>query len=118
MSKKSNYSDFAAFINKSHERVFNDSIMRLIIIEIKLKSCDFNEQMILPRYFSGDTTYKGEVYKKTASIEDLLSKKAVQQAKELVKNGSSINFKNTNEIRNWICDEAQINNGSLAALFE
>ena len=42
------YNDLAKFINKSHERRFNDALMKLVIVEIKLKSFDFNENIILP----------------------------------------------------------------------
>lgn len=112
------YIDFAKFINKSHERVFNDTVMRIIITEIKLKSGDFNEFMIIPRYFNKSTFYQGEEYKYSAKINELLNKKAVQQAKELVKKGSSINFDSIEHLRNWICEETNINQGSLASLFE
>lgn len=112
------YIDFAKFINKSHERVFNDTIMRIIITEIQLKSSDFNEFMIIPRYFNKSTFYQGEEYKYSAKINELLNKKAVQQAKYLVKKGSKINFKNTEHLRNWISEETGINSGSLASLFE
>lgn len=112
------YVDFAKFINKSHERVFNDTVMRIIITEIKLKSGDFNEFMIIPRYFNKSTFYQGEEYKYSAKINELLNKKAVQQAKELVKKGSLIDFDSIEHLRNWICDETNINQGSLAALFE
>ncbi|MCB0447187.1 MAG: hypothetical protein KDD03_06685 [Gelidibacter sp.] len=112
------YADLAKFINKAHERRFNDSLMRLIIKEIQLKSCDFNETMILPRYFEKDTIYEGVVYKRAAKINELLSKKAVNQAKQLIKKGSKMDFKNLEHLRNWIHLETGINNGSLAALFE
>lgn len=112
------YIDFAKFINKSHERVFNDTVMRIIITEIKLKSGDFNEFMIIPRYFNKSTFYQGEEYKYSAKINELLNKKAVQQAKELVRKGSSIDFDSVEHLRNWICDETNINQGSLASLFE
>lgn len=112
------YIDFAKFINKSHERVFNDTVMRIIITEIKLKSGDFNEFMIVPRYFNKSTFYQGEEYKRSAKINELLNKKAVQQAKELIKKGSKMDFKSTENLRNWISEETGINSGSLASLFE
>ena len=112
------YIDFAKFINKSHERVFNDTVMRIIITEIQLKSNDFNEFMIVPRYFNKSTFYQGEEYKYSAKINELLNKKAVQQARELVKKGSSIDFNSVEHLRNWISEETGINSGSLAALFE
>ena len=112
------YIDFAKFINKSHERRFNDTLMKLIIIEIQLKSFDFNEEMILPRYFNKSTTYNGEVYERSGIIKEMLNKKALEQAKKLVKKGSEINFKNQDHLRNWICEETGINSGSLASLFE
>ena len=112
------YVDLAKFINRSYERRFNDALMKLIIIEIQLKSGDFNEEMILPRYFNKSTVYQGEVYKKCAIISELLSKKSILQAKELVKKGSLLDFKNTEQLRNWISDETGINSGSLSALFE
>jgi hypothetical protein len=112
------YSDLAKFINKSHERRFNDALMRVVIIEIKLKSFDFNENMILPRYFRKSVEYQGETYLESAFIKDLLNKKAIIQTKELIKKGSQMDFKNTDHLRNWISQETGINNGSLAALFE
>jgi hypothetical protein len=92
--------------------------MKLIIIEIQLKSFDFNEEMILPRYFNKSTTYNGEVYERSGIIKEMLNKKALEQAKKLVKKGSEINFKNQDHLRNWICEETGINSGSLASLFE
>lgn len=112
------YNDLAKFINKSHERVFNDTVMRIIITEIKLKSGDFNEFMIIPRYFNKSTFYQGVEYKFSAKINELLNKKAVMQAKKLVEIGSKIDFKSTEQLRNWISDETGINSGSLASLFE
>ena len=112
------YIDLAKFINKSHERRFNDALMRLIIIEIQLKSFYFNENMILPRYFNKSVEYQGETYLRSAFIKDLLSKKAIIQTKDLIKKGSKIDFKNTEHLRNWISEETGINSGSLAALFE
>jgi hypothetical protein len=112
------YIDFAKFINKSHERRFNDALMKLIIIEIELKSFDFNENMILPRYFNKSVEYQGETYLRSAFIKDLLSKKAIIQTKDLIKKGSKTDFKNRDDLRNWICEETGINNGSLSALFE
>ena len=116
--KHSNYKDFAKFINKSHERIFNETVIRIIITEIQLKSGEFNEEMIVPRYFNKSTFYHGEEYKYSAKIKDLLNKKAIIQAKELVKIGSSIDFKSLAHLRIWICQETGINSGSLASLFE
>ena len=115
---RSSYNDLAKFINKSHERRFNDALMRLVIVEIKLKSFDFNENMILPRYFNKSVEYEGEIYLRSAFIKDLLSKKAIIQTKELRKKGSQIDFKNTEHLRRWISEETGINSGSLASLFE
>ena len=112
------YNDLAKFINKSHERRFNDALMKLVIVEIKLKSFDFNENIILPRYFNKSVEYEGEIYLRSAFIKDLLSKKAIIQTKELIKKGSQIDFKNTDHLRNWISEETGINSGSLASLFE
>ena len=112
------YNDLAKFINKSHERRFNDALMRLIIVEIKLKSFDFNENIILPRYFNKSVEYDGEIYLRSAFIKDLLSKKAIIQTKELIKKGSQIDFKTTEHLRHWISVETGINSGSLASLFE
>ena len=112
------YNDLAKFINKSHERRFNDALMRLVIVEIKLKSFDFNENIILPRYFNKSVEYDGEIYLRSAFIKDLLSKKAIIQTKELIKKGSQIDFKTTEHLRHWISEETGINSGSLASLFE
>lgn len=112
------YNDLAKFINKSHERRFNDALMKLVIVEIKLKSFDFNENIILPRYFNKSVEYEGEIYLRSAFIKDLLSKKAIIQTKELIKKGSQIDFKNTEHLRHWISEETGINSGSLASLFE
>lgn len=112
------YNDLAKFINKSHERRFNDALMKLVIVEIKLKSFDFNENMILPRDFNKSVEYEGEIYLRSAFIKDLLSKKAIIQTKELIKKGSQIDFKNTEHLRHWISEETGINSGSLASLFE
>ena len=117
-ASSSAYKDLAKFINKSHERIFNDSLMRLVIVEIKLKSFDFNENMILPRYFNKSVEYEGEIYLRSAFIKDLLSKKAIIQTKELIKKGSQIDFKTTEHLRHWISVETGINSGSLASLFE
>lgn len=111
------YNELSSFINKSHERRFNDSIMRAVITEIKLKSGDFNEEMILPRYFNKATKYNGEVYAKSAAIKELMPKKAIEQAKALVAKGSSINLEIT-QIANWIVEETKINKGSVASLWE
>ena len=112
------YNDLAKFINKSHERRFNDALMKLVIIEIQLKSFYFNENMILPRYFNKSVEYQGETYLRSAFIKDLLSKKAIIQTKDLIKKGSKMDFKNTEHLRNWISEETGINSGSLAALFK
>lgn len=112
------YNDLAKFINKSHERRFNDALMKLVIVEIKLKSFDFNENIILPRYFNKSVEYEGEIYLRSAFIKDLLSKKAIIQTKELIKKGSQIDFKNTEHLRHWISEETGINSCSLASLFE
>ena len=111
------YNELSSFINRSHERRFNDSIMRLIITEIKLQSGEFNEEMILPRYFNKPTKYNGEVYSKSAAIKELMPKKAIEQAKNLVAKGSSMNLEIT-QIANWIVEETEINKGSVAALWE
>ena len=112
------YHDLSSFINKSHERRFNDSVMRMIVVEIKLKSFDFNEDAILPRYFNKSTEYNGELYEKSVKIKDYMPKKAIVQAKELIKKGSNITFENVQGIQNWIVSETAINNGSVNSLWE
>ena len=111
------YNELSNFINKSHERRFNDSVMRMIIIEIKLKSGEFNEEMILPRYFNKPTVYNGEVYERSVAIKDYMPKKAIVQAKALVKKGSSLQLSKS-QIADWIVEETSINKGSVAALWE
>jgi hypothetical protein len=112
------YQDLSYFINKSHERRFNDSVMRMIIVEIKLKSGELNEEAVLPRYFNKGVEYDGEVYEKSAVIKDFMPKKAIEQAKSLIKKGSLICFENKESIMNWIVEETNINRGSVASLWE
>ncbi len=113
----SQYNDLAIFINKANERRFNDALMMVIIIEIQLKSLNFNEDMILPRYFNKSVKYLGEIYERSAFIKDLVNKKIIGQIKKLIETGSSMDFKNTAAIKNWISKETGINNCSMSSLY-
>lgn len=68
------YDNLAKFINRANERVFNDSLMRVVVVEIKLKSGQINEEMILPRCYNKAIVYDGETYNKCAQIKDLIPK--------------------------------------------
>jgi hypothetical protein len=46
------YEELKRFINKAEERRFNDALMRMTIVEIKLRSGDINEHTIMPRYYN------------------------------------------------------------------
>ena len=93
------YKDFTKFINKGKERLFNDSLINVIVTEIKLKSRELNEYMILPRNCNQGILYNGEFYEKSNMIINMLSAKSLIQAKKLVKEGSEVDFKNTFEIK-------------------
>lgn len=90
--------------------------MRVLITEIKLKSGEINEEMILPRYYNKGIAYNGEFYKKSAMIKDLLPQKALIEIKTLTVAGSALDFETDAEIKNWIVAKTGINDCSLSAL--
>ena len=110
------YEALAKFINRPKERPFNDALMRVVSVEIKLKSCDLNEEMILPRYYNKGILYNGERYEQSAMIKDLLPKKALEQLKELICQGAKMEFENGSVLRNWVADTTGINDCSLISI--
>ena len=110
------YKNLAVFINKSEERIFNDSLMNVAATEISLKSGAINNQMILPRYYNRSCEYEGEVYERCGIIQEVLPNKALKELNVLVAAGSSLDFESKSALRVWIQKETGINDGSLSAI--
>lgn len=110
------YNNLKIFINKAQERIFNDYLMNLAVLEIQLKSKTLNETMILPRYYNKSIIYNGVVYERSAMIKDLVPKKALEELKKLILSGSAIVFKNKVEIKNWIVSQTGITDCSLSTV--
>ena len=105
--------NISKFINKAQEQRFNDALMNVVITEIRLKSGILNEEMILPCNNKG-IYYNGEFYEQSAMIKDLVPQKALLELKALVETGSKLNFENKQQIKNWIVNETEIKDCSLA----
>ena len=110
------YTDLAKFINNAKERIFNDTLMKLVGIEIKLKSGNLNEEIILPRYYDKGIWYNGEYLERCGMIKNILPRKALEQLKELVRMGAKIDFETNSAMRNWIADTTGINDCSLISI--
>jgi hypothetical protein len=108
------YARFATFINNSRERCFNDRLMLLLVLEIKLKSFELNEELILPRYQNKSFEYKGEKYESSAMIKDVLPQKALSELKELVCEGGERDFETLAECKEWIHHTTGIARGSIS----
>lgn len=110
------YKNLASFINNANERIFNDRLIILTVTEIKLKSGDINEEMILPRYYSKDCLYNGEKYESAGMIKDVIPKAALSELKQLIIEGSNADFKSVAEIKNWIHEKTKIKHCSLSVV--
>lgn len=86
------------------------------VTEIKLKSGDINEEMILSRYYDKGVWYQGEYYDRSGIIKDVLSKKALSELKHLIMNGSKIDFENVAQIKFWIEQQTGIESCSLSVV--
>jgi hypothetical protein len=99
------YKSLTAYIKQKNNRIFKDNLLRLMLVEIKLKSGQIDEYMLLP------TTYKSGVYCGRCWYEgynhiiNILSEKILQQVKQLVSKGSQMNFYNYLEIQKWITEK-------------
>jgi len=108
------YDNISKFINDSNERIFNDRLMIMTIIEIMLKSGCINDELILPRYYSKDEIYDGEKYERAGMIKNVVPKKALAELKNLVSIGSKINFDSKASVKVWIQETTGISHSSLS----
>ena len=102
------------FFNKADERIFNDMLINVIFIEIALKIKEINENLILPRYRNKSVTYEGETYQYSGKIKDIVSNEILSEIKELIINGSAIDFKTKTEIKTWIGRTTGISDCSIS----
>ena len=114
----SDYSDLAKFINKADERRFNDTLISVLVLEIKLKTGEINPQMILPRYHSEHIIYNGEYHAFHGKIGDVMPKKALRQIQQLAQKGASLDFAKHTDILEWLHNETGITRCSLNAACE
>lgn len=110
------YNNFSKFINKAQERIFNDCLINVVVLEIQLKSKEINKEMILPRYYNKSIVYNGQVYDRSAMIKDLVPKKALEELKALIIVGSETDFENKTQIKNWIASQTDISDCSLSVI--
>jgi len=108
------YEEIKRFINKAEERRFNDALMRMTIVEIKLRSGDINEHTIMPRYYNKGCRYDGMFYEQSGTIKQIMPQKALSQLKAVIKEGSKIPFFDKSEIKNWLVDKIGISHCSLS----
>ena len=92
----------ADFFNKAKERIFNDNLICSMALEIKLKSGNINEYLILPTYFDHNFFYNGVRIPYYISIQKMLSKEYLKELQSIIKEGSSMDFKNYNEIKKFL----------------
>ena len=106
------------FINKAYERPFCDALVQLIAVEIKQKTGDFDEHMILPAYFKHriDDGVFGYSYEPSAHIDDMLSKDKLAECRQIIKEGRLLGFQNYQEIKNWLMKRSGFSHCALSAM--
>jgi hypothetical protein len=106
-----------SFLNKSDERCFNDALLRLIAAEIRLQSGKLDEDMILPTYFRRRFYYNGEYMPYAAPVKMILSKATMNEARQIVAEGSSFHLETYSEIRSWLQKRLpELKSGCLTAI--
>lgn len=108
---------FKIFLERKNypERVTNDTIIRMVIINIKNKRNEFDTDIIVPRYKEVSVTYQGETYKKHSFLKDYLKNpKVTNEIKTLIDLGCKQNFENYAQIQHWIEETTGISSCHLA----
>jgi hypothetical protein len=100
------------FINNGKDQRFTDALVKLMLIEIRLKSGSINEDMILPAD-SGNCVYDGVIYRKSDIIKIRLSKQTLSELQNIVLIGSEMAFENVAQVKNWLISLG-INSGAFS----
>lgn len=107
------FQNLSKFVNKAEDQIFTDYLMRILVLEIKLKSGEINKEVILPISANKSIVYAGEVYEKSTMIKDFLPKKALKELNELLDMSIEVTFNDKAEIKNWIRKETDITDCAL-----
>lgn len=107
------YKNLKRFFEQHFDNYFKDDFMRVIIVEIKIKSGELNVNQLLRSSNSG-TFHEGEFYENASIISETVPTKSLEEAISLVIAGSDISFETNSDIRKWIKKQTGLKDGDLA----
>jgi len=109
------YNNFKNFFNKGKDQKFCDNIAKFLLVEIKLKSGEINEDILLQCDKITNLVYNGEHFTNANTIKNGIPKSALAELKKLVAEGSKLNFENDAQIKNWVILQTGILSGAFSS---
>lgn len=108
------YANLQEFINAEFDDTFNNQLIVLTILEIKYKSGEINENIVLlcsnrPRVVYGENGVKERYYKHYSTPKQELPPAALDELKQLIFEGSKRDFANAHECKHWLFCQTGIN---------
>lgn len=108
------YNNLKNYFTKGRDQFFCDNLSKVLVVEIKLKSGNINENLLLQCDEVTNHIYGGERYKSVKSIKKGVSAKALTELQTLVAEGSKLNFENDAQIKNWVILQTGILSGTFS----
>jgi hypothetical protein len=117
-----NYSEYAnlqEFINSESDDIFNNQLITLVLMEIKHKSGNINENIVLlcsnrHRVVYGGNAIKERYYKHYSNLKQELPVAALNELNLLIFEGSKMDFPNAHKCKHWLFCQTGINWITLA----
>jgi hypothetical protein len=108
------YANLQEFINAEFDDTFDNQLIVLTILEIKYKSGEINENIVLlcsnrPRVVYGENGVKERYYKHYSTPKQELPPAALDELKQLIIEGSKRDFANAHECKHWLFCQTGIN---------
>lgn len=109
-----NYANLQEFINAEFDDTFDNQLIVLTILEIKYKSGEINENIVLlcsnrPRVVYGENGVKERYYKHYSTPKQELPPAALKELQQLIFEGSKRDFANAHECKHWLFCQTGIN---------
>lgn len=109
-----NYANLQEFINAEFDDTFDNQLIVLTILEIKYKSGEINENIVLlcsnrPCVVYGENGVKERYYKHYSTPKQELPPAALKELQQLIFEGSKRDFANAHECKHWLFCQTGIN---------
>lgn len=108
------YNNLKNFFIKGKDQLFCDNIAKLLVVEIKLKSGNINENLLLQCDKITNLVYNGEHFTNANIIKKGVPVKALIELQTLVAEGSKLDFETDAQIKNWIILQTGMLSGAFS----